>query len=203
MSGSAWDEVQAAIGSAPYPVEVLSADPVRAQRCVARLGVTTRSWLGAVTAHTGGLLVDHGWLRVTGGGSEGMPDVVAETEAADGLLVIGHDVLGGQFAWAPTAPDARPTVHYFAPDALAWQNLEQGYADWLHAVLTGSLTMFYETLRWPHWEAEVSVVKPGQGIHAWPPPWTVEGKDLANVSRKVIPIGELIAFHQDTARQLS
>jgi hypothetical protein len=40
-----------------------------------------------------------------------------------------------------------------------------------------------------------------QDIHTWPSPWTAEGKDLATVSRKAIPMTELIAFHQDTARR--
>lgn len=203
MSESAWDEVQAAIETAPYPVEVLAADPARAEQCLARLGITTRSWLGAVTTFTGGILVDHGWLRVLGCGTDTMRDVVAETEAAGGLLIVGHDVLGGQFAWASRDPAMPPTVHYFGPDDLTWLDLDQGYADWLYAVLAGSMTRFYETLRWPGWQAEVGAVKPGQGIHAWPPPWTVEGKDLGTVSRRVIPIAELVAFHHDTAQQLS
>lgn len=202
MAESAWDEVQAAIEAAPYPVEVLAADPARAANCMTRLGITTRSWLGAVTTNAGGLLVDHGWLRVLGSGTDGMRDVVAEADAADGLLIVGHDILGGQFAWAAAEPDRPATVHYFGPDDLTWLDLGQGYADWLHAVLAGSLTRFYDTLRWPGWEAEVAAVRPGLGIHAWPPPWTVEGKDLAAVSRKVIPIAELVAFHHDTARQL-
>jgi hypothetical protein len=45
--------------------------------------------------------------------------------------VIAFDVLGGQFAWVPANPGQPPTVHDFGPDDLAWQNLEQGYADWL------------------------------------------------------------------------
>jgi hypothetical protein len=61
---SAWDEVLTAIRSAPSPVEVAPADPTRAEQCLTRLGITRRSWLGAVTAQTGGLLIDHGWLRV-------------------------------------------------------------------------------------------------------------------------------------------
>jgi hypothetical protein len=85
---------------------------------------------------------------------------------------------------------------------LAWQDLEQGYAGWLYAVLAGSITRFYDTLRWPGWEAEVQAVGLDQGIHTFPPPSTVEGKDLAAVSRRAVPMTELVAFHLDTARQL-
>ena len=56
----AWPEVEAAIAAAPYPVEVLDADPRRADLELQRVQVTTRSWLGAVVHRTGGLVVDHG-----------------------------------------------------------------------------------------------------------------------------------------------
>jgi hypothetical protein len=181
---------------------VLPADAGHAEQCLTALGITTRSWLGAVVAHSGGLLVDHGWLRVLGSGRGGLPDVVAETNSAVGMLIIGYDVLGGQFAWAQAQPDMPPTVHYFGPDDLGWQNLEQRYADWLYAVLAGSLTRFYDTLRWPGWEAEAAAVPLDRGIHCWPPPCTVEGKDLSAVSRKVIPLAELVSFHHEMARQL-
>ncbi|MEU8260313.1 DUF2625 family protein [Micromonospora sp. NPDC048999] len=52
---SAWDEVAAAVAAAPYLVEVLPAEPARAAACLAALEITTRSWLGAVAANTGGL----------------------------------------------------------------------------------------------------------------------------------------------------
>ncbi|MEU8283758.1 DUF2625 family protein [Micromonospora sp. NPDC048905] len=203
MSESAWPEVVAAVAVAPYPVEVLPTNPGKAELCLTALGMSARSWLGAVTEHSGGLLVDHGWLRVLGSGSGRLPDIVAEADPAAGVLVVGYDVLGGQFAWFQSQPGEPPTVHYFGPDDLGWQDLEQGYADWLHAVLSGSLTRFYETLRWPGWEGEVSGVALDEGIHTWPPPWAVEGKDLSVVSRKAIPIAELVSFHHETARQLS
>ncbi len=199
---SAWAEVSAAVGVSPYPVTVLPADPVRAARCLQVLGVTTRSWLGAVVTHSGGLVVDHGWLRVLGSGGAGLLDVLAEADPSAGGLIVGYDVLGGQFAWVPARSGVPPTVHYFAPDDLGWQDLGQGYADWLYAVLAGSLTWFYDTLRWPGWESEVAAVPLDCGIHTWPPPFTVEGKDLSVASRKVIPFTELVSFHHEMARQL-
>src|SRR6185369_3983650 len=101
--------------SSPYPVTVLPPDPSRSERCLATLGVTTRSWLGAVIAHSGGLLVDHGWLRVLGSGSGDLPDALYDTDPAGGGLVVALDVLGGQFVWAPSEPGKPPTLHYFGP----------------------------------------------------------------------------------------
>jgi hypothetical protein len=101
VTDSAWDEISQTIAAAPYPVTVLPPNPERAKECLATLGVTTRSWLGGVIAHSGGLLVDHGWLRVFGSGSGELPDVLFDTDPAAGGLVIALDVLGGQFAWVP------------------------------------------------------------------------------------------------------
>jgi hypothetical protein len=83
-----------------------------------------------VVAHSGGLLVDHGWLRVLGGGGAGLPEVGTDAAAAGGHLLIGQDVLGGQFVWTQAEPGAAPTVRYFAPDDLDWQDLDLGYANW-------------------------------------------------------------------------
>jgi Protein of unknown function DUF2625 len=203
MTTSAWDEVSSLVGVAPYPVTVLAPDSQRAAQCLNRLGITTHSWLGAVISNTGGLLVDHGWLRVLGSGTNTLPDILVDADATQGRLTVAYDVLGGQFVWAPANDTGTPTIHYFAPDDLDWQDLGQGYADWLHAVLTGSLDQFYETLRWPGWQQEIATVRPDQGIHTWPPPWSSEGTDPSAVSRKVIALAELVSFHHHTAQQLN
>ncbi|MEH0845862.1 DUF2625 family protein [Micromonospora sp. CPCC 205711] len=202
MEQSAWSEISALVAAAPYPVEVLPADPQRAGACLAALEITTRSWLGAVVANSGGLVIDQGWLRVLGGGHDVLPDVAAEMDPGAGRLIVAFDVMGGQFAWLQAKPGVRPTVHYFGPEDLAWQDLELGYGDWLEAMLAGAMTQFYEGLRWPGWESEVASVALYQGISAWPPPWTREGKDLSAVSRKPIRLAELVSVHQDAARQL-
>ncbi|MET7969109.1 DUF2625 family protein [Micromonospora sp. NPDC005305] len=202
MEQSAWFEISSLVAAAPYPVTVLPADARQAAACLAALDITTRSWLGAVVANSGGLVIDHGWLRVLGSGHDGLPDVAAEMVPGAGRLVVAFDVMGGQFAWSQAEPGVQPTVHYFGPEDLAWQDLELGYGDWLEAMLAGAMTQFYEGLRWPGWEAEAASVALDQGISAWPPPWTREGKDLSAVSRKPVRLAELVSVHQDAARQL-
>jgi hypothetical protein len=199
---STWDDLQQTIDAAPYPVNVLPADPDSAARCLLTLKITTQSWLGAVVANSGGILVDHGWLRVLGSGHDGLPDVTAALVPGSGWLPVAYDVLGGQFAWGHAHASDQPTIHYFAPDDLSWQDLELGYADWLHAKLAGAANQFYDTLRWPGWQADVAALRLDQGIFTFPPPWTVEGKDHSQVSRKPVPLAGLISLHDDTARQL-
>lgn len=203
LDGSSWDDVAGAIARAPYPVRLLPSEPSHGDVVLARLGVTTKSWLGAVVANTGGLSIDHGWLRVLGAGGAGLPDVATAADPQTGRLIVAYDVLGGQFAWMPAAPGAPPTVHYFGADTLDWQDLDRGYAEWLDAMLSGALTRFYATMRWPGWEVEVSALAPDQGISVYPPPWSAEGQDLSAASRRAVPLLQIAAWHQDMARQLA
>ncbi len=69
-------------------------------RVLTRLQVTTRSTLGTIAYHTGGLLIDHGWLRVLGSGHPLLPRNLADWNEgrADGCLLVADDVVGGFFA---------------------------------------------------------------------------------------------------------
>ncbi len=192
---SAWPEVVRAVRAAPYPVQVLPADPARARQCLTRMEISDRSWLGALVLNTGGLAIDHGWLRVLGSGCPQLPDVVSESKPEHGLVVVAYDVLGGHFIWASVDPGAKPTIHYFGPDTLEYQDVELGYAQWLHAMLTGWMTDFYANLRWPGWEAEVQTVPLHMAIQTDPPPSTQEGRDLRRAARNVVGLKELVAYY--------
>jgi hypothetical protein len=93
-------------------------------------------------------------------------------------------------------------VCYFAPDALRWESLDIGHGEFVHAMIGGAVTQFYAGMRWPGREADCDALGLGEGFALWPPPFSVEGRDLALVSRRTVPIAELFAFCNDTARQL-
>jgi len=189
----AWPHVEQSIRESPRSVEVL---PVSARgEALLALGVTVRSVLGALAWHTGGLLLDSGWLRVLGGGSERLPALTPEP----GMLVVAYDVLGGRFAVDGGAFGAPGTVHYFAPDSLEWESLEVGHGAFVDWALTGDVASFYEHLRWPGWEAEVAPLPPDTGLSLYPPPFSAEGKDVAAVSRRPVPMAELVAFYGGAA----
>jgi hypothetical protein len=71
-----------------------------------RLQVAARSTLGALALNCGGLLVDHGWVRVLGGGTSRLPDLATASGlgrpgspgAPPPSLTVAFDVLGGRFA---------------------------------------------------------------------------------------------------------
>ena len=63
----AWGQVTGMIAQSPVPVEVLPPDRAQCGASSRQLQVTVRSALGAVALNTGGMLVDHRWVRVYGG----------------------------------------------------------------------------------------------------------------------------------------
>lgn len=88
----AWPELRAALAAAAVPVEVLPIEAEAGRRCLYHLQVTARSRLGALALHTGGLLVENGWLRVLGGGSRerGLPGL----DEANGLSGVPQPQTG-------------------------------------------------------------------------------------------------------------
>jgi hypothetical protein len=171
-----WPVIQQAIVEAPYPVVVLPADPVRAAQTAAALGLGTGSWLGAVVTGSGGLLVDHGWLRVLGGGSvePELPDVATANGLPGGYvdrLVVAYDVLGGLFALT------RGGIEFLASQR--WEPLGVDYPAWLAGMLSGGTDDLYRDLRWTGWEREVAAVSVDHGLR------------LSESGRRTVSIGEL------------
>lgn len=207
----AWPAIAAAIADAPLPVHALPIARAAGEQVLERLQVTTRSALGALALECGGLLVDHGWLRVLGGGAPCMPDLAsangvgdAQASSAPGSLLVAADILGGRFAVDGGALGVEPgQVCYFAPDTLRWEGLDLGHGDFVLAMLGGATSQFYDGWRWPGWEHECAALPRDHGFSLWPPPFAAQGRDAAAVSRRGVPLGELFAFYDDAARQLA
>ena len=193
MQPRAWPLVKRWIDQAAHEVRALPADEEGGARVLATLGITERSVLGALAVHTGGLLIDHGWMRVLGG--PGLLDW--HDRYAEGLIV-GHDVVAGFYAVDRREGDVR----YLAPDTLEWEGMEMGHAQWVHWTLTGDLGSFYENLRWPGWEAEAEPLAIDVGLTLYPPPFTREGRPIADVTRGPAPAIELWGVQQEYIRQL-
>ncbi|HEY4458130.1 MAG TPA: DUF2625 family protein [Pseudonocardiaceae bacterium] len=199
----AWPHLRAMLDRATVPVTVLPVDQQAGEDVLHRLQVTARSWLGAFALHAGAVLVDHGWLRMLGGGTVDLPDLASTSEP--GFLVIALDVLGGRFAINGGALPGPPReICYFSPETLGWQPLGAGHSPFVSWAVGGGLDDLYGELRWPGWQDEVAALNPGQGLSCYPPLWTREGRaDPAETSRKPVALTELIALHEDAARQLA
>lgn len=206
----AWPGLWLTLTGARVPVRVLEVDPSAGERTLCRLQVSARSTLGALALHTGGLLVDHGWVRVLGGGSE-LPDLATASGLGDPgeasepppWLTVGYDVLGGRFAVDGGGLGVRAgEVCHWGADTLRWEGLGVGHTAFVHAAVDGALSDLYEPFRWPGWQDDVSAVAPDQGLALYPPPFTVQGQDPAAVHRRPVPFVQLLAFGDDMAAQL-
>jgi hypothetical protein len=206
VEGSAWPVVQQWIQTAHNPVEVLPANDMQRDEALVKTQISLSSSMGAVIYHTGGILVDHGWLRFLGSGHpklpRSMPEWNRERSASEagkslGFWLIADDIVGGFFALNGGAFDgATGEVFYFAPDTLRWEPLDDmGYKDFLAWSLGPKLGQFYESLRWPGWQAEVGALSGDQALSFYPPLWTKEGKDVARCSRRPCPVDEIFSLN--------
>ena len=208
----AWPLVQQWVAEARNPVELLPAEREAGMATLHHLQVTTRSPMGAIALESGGLLIDHGWLRFLGSGHERMRGNLFTWNSQSGLpeyryckdaLIIAHDVLGGFFALNGGAfPGKLGTAFYFAPDSLQWEDTGKSYSDLLQWALFGDLSLFYETMRWSGWENDVSVLSGDQGISIYPFLFLNRDLPLANRSRRAVPMQELWDLSHDLAQQL-
>ena len=200
----AWPEVQEWIAGATNAVDVLPVDHANRDAALLAIQVTTHSTMGAIVYETGGLLIDHGWLRILGSGHSRLPRSLTSwnegrTMLGDGqspgYLLVADDVLGGFFAinGGSLGPETG-AVFYFSPDTVEWECLDLGYSQFVFWCLQGNIAGFYESLRWPGWEQEISTLGGDEAISIYPFLWT-KGEPLEKRSHGVVPIAELYALN--------
>lgn len=124
-------------------------------------------------------------------------------QRTDGYLLIGDDVVGGFFAinGGALGPEIE-SVYYWAPDNLDWECLNLGFTDLVHAFMSGRTAAFYESLRWPNWQADIMNVSTDQCFSYYPFLWTKEGS-LETTHRSVVPVSEAFDMKLEIVRQLS
>lgn len=207
----AWPLVQEWIAQATRTVEVLDATEPSRSDTLHALQVTTRSPMGAITYETGGLLLDHGWLRFLGSGHPRLKRSIVDWNrgrtwqdpaSPPAILLVADDILGGLFAVNGGALKGAPGhVHYFAPDTLDWESVELGYTEFLGWALSGDLDTFYAGYRWEGWETEVGALSGDQGLSVYPFLFA-EGPPIHERSRKAVPMSELFDFQLEARQQL-
>lgn len=208
----AWPQVKAWLdGAKGRTVEVLDCPPSRAKDVLLALQVTTRSPMGAIAFQTGGLLVDHGWVRLLGGGCARFEGDLARwnglgdrplTDRFDGAMLVGHDAIGGFFALDGGAlGDGKGHAYYLAPDTLSWERVTDSYSALLVFLLQGDLAGFYGELRWEGWEREVAALSPDRGF-LFSPPLFAEAEPGQPRVRKDVPMTELLGVSLEFMEQL-
>lgn len=193
----AWEDFENWKSTAKNDLVVFPPDSNRALFTLYESGIDSTSMLAAFILHTGGMLVDHGWLRVLGSGcqdfSRGFKDWNNGKNTPDKnnsrFVFIADDVVGGFFA-LKMAPDTRiekAIVWFYGSNNLQWVSTGITYSSFLRFCMSGDIAGFYSDFRWKGWEAEVNHYNPRHTISCYPLLWTKEGKDL-KVNRKVVDV---------------
>lgn len=207
-----WVHVQKWIHEANKQVEVLAKDPQRADSALFHTQVTTWSSLGAVIYESGGILVDHAWLRILGSGSEKinrcLPDwnkgkAFDKFGQAWAFTLIADDAIGGFFALNGGAfgEEGLGKVFYLSPDQMEWEPLGVGYSAFLRWAFAGDLKDFYGDLRWENWQEEIENMGSDKGMNFYPPLW-MKFEDIEKLNRKPIPIAEMWSLQMATRTEL-
>lgn len=204
-----WKIVMQMIDSAKNKIEILPVDSVRAQNALYELQVSSRSSLGAVVLNSGGILVDHGWIRILGSGSKRLDREVMKWNRQlyqsqnPGFLVIADDALGGFYLLnGGGLGDDIGNIYYFSPDNLEFVPMEYGYTTFLSFCFNGNLASYYKGYRWKNWMNDVSKL-PGDKVFTFTPfLFSKEARDIDKAERGAIPINEQFFFNLDMRKQL-
>jgi hypothetical protein len=187
-------------------VEILPCKSSTGEATLLALQTTTRSPMGAIAYETGGILIDHGWLRILGAGCPKLrrglsswnrigKEHAAAPSRLPGAFLVADDAVGGFFALnGGGLVGSLGNVFYFAPDTLTWEDLELGYSEWLQWAFASDLTKFFENARWPGWQSEIADLRADQAISIYPYLFTA-GPSVAERSRKPVPVRELWSLY--------
>lgn len=207
-----WTIVKNLISKSKNKVEILSADKSKAEDALLKTQVTTRSPMGANIYMTGGILVDSGWIRILGSGSEKLKRSLPDWNQGKSFenfgeqpkfLLIADDAVGGFFILNGGALGKDlGKIYYFSPDNLEYEPLNMTYSEFLDFCFNGNLEQFYKNLRWKNWEKDLEKLKGDEVYSFYPFLWTKEGKNLDKDSRKIIPVEEQYIFSIESRKQL-
>ncbi|MGD9680113.1 MAG: DUF2625 family protein [Candidatus Obscuribacterales bacterium] len=197
-----WPIVLDWISGATNHVMVLPSSHPQREEALLGTQMTTRSILGAVVYETGGMLVDHGWLRILGSGHPQLPRSFADWNRSVQpgwpyevpYLLVADDVLGGFFVQDNGALGDPCKIFYLAPDSLEFENLGVGYSDFVYQFcLNGDIDEYYSPHRWSGWQDDIAALKGDQVMLTFPPLWTkpiVRSHALMGRSRDPVHVKE-------------
>lgn len=198
-----WDLVQEWFSEAKNQFEILEKNNDRAEKELVLSQITTRSPMGAIIYETGGILVDHGWIRILGSGNPKLDRGLMEWNLGKSFekqgdqpsfLLIADDILGGYFALnAGGIGDEMGVVYYLPQDSLVWESMGCGYSDFLNWIFNGDLEQFYKTFRWKNWQEDLKAINGNQVFSFFPFLWT-KYDDFEEVSRKAVSVEENYKF---------
>lgn len=211
-SDTSWQLIQNWILEAKNKVKILPSNNHLAKDALYKTQVTTRSPMGAIIYQTGGILIENGWIRILGSGSEkfkrNLPDwnfgkSFEKLGEQPSFLLIADDVIGGYFMINGGAlGNDLGNIYYFSPENLEFEPLEINYSEFLLFCFNNDLNQFYQNVRWDNWQEDVGKISNDKVFSFYPFLWTEEGKDINKISKKEVPIEEQYFFNLNARQQL-
>jgi hypothetical protein len=195
--------IQDWIGAAENQCDVLLPSNEN-EEVLLEIQVTTRSPLGALAYETGGVMIDHGWLRFLGSGHPKLRRTLSDWNRGrnSGLCLVADDAVGGFFAInGGTLGEDIGNIYYWPPDRLEWEPLDFGFTDFFCWSLTSELAGFYDGLRWPNWKLDIQDLHGDQCFCFFLFLWTKEGSVTGSL-RRAIPVAETFDLKVNIIQQL-
>jgi hypothetical protein len=195
--------IQDWIGAAENQCDVLPPSNEN-EEVLLEIQVTTRSPLGALAYETGGVMIDHGWLRFLGSGHPKLRRTLSDWNRGrnSGLCLVADDAVGGFFAInGGTLGEDIGNIYYWPPDRLEWEPLDFGFTDFFCWSLTSELAGFYDGLRWPNWKLDIQDLHGDQCFCFFLFLWTKEGSVTGSL-RRAIPVAETFDLKVNIIQQL-
>ncbi|MBK0379541.1 DUF2625 domain-containing protein [Mucilaginibacter sp. SD-g] len=209
---SGWGILKSEVNAANNKCEILPAKVEQAKQALQQTQVTTHSIMGALIYFTGGILIDNGWIRLLGSGSDKLSrslpgwnkgKTFKEYGESPGYLFIGDDAIGGFFAInGGTLGTDLGNIYYLAPETLKWQSLNMGYYDFFQFCLNGDLNTFYKKYRWKNWEKDISKLNGDKVYNFYPYLWSAEGQDMKKIFRNIVSIEEQYNFNIEAMKKI-
>lgn len=195
IDNPAWEEIKELINETSNDVKVFPISEQQGLNEIFKLQVTARSYLGALGLNCGGIVTNHGWLKILGGGHTSLPSISQASNIEDeqpGYIIVALDVTGGVFAVDGGELGFTPgSVCYFAPDTLTWLELEIPHSAFIQWAIDGSgFNDFYSNFLFDGWEQETENIPDDYGYSWFPPLFTIEWSQDA--SRRPVPLKELL-----------
>jgi hypothetical protein len=196
LNNDAWEECKALLEEGNNQLNILDVPSTVGEKTLYQIQVTTASYLGVIAYKTGGILVDHGWIKLLGSPHKDVfgdlvswnglsSNVKLPLSVIEGAFMIAYDVSGGFFAINVGKFGAARTVFYFAPDCLEWEDTELTYSEFIQWLASGDLQLFYETCRFEGWKGNVGQLEPDQVLSYYPPLWSKEGSGAISEKKQI------------------
>jgi Protein of unknown function DUF2625 len=198
-----WDDVMSIIGSSINEYKILPVeDSAKAVENLYDLQISTRQHLGAIIYKTGGIVVDHGWIRIFGSGSVLLNRNIVDysidkglTPGIDkpkGMAIIADDVLGGFYAinYGDLGVDIN-SVYYFGADGLSYERMNMTYREFLVFCFNTKLDNWYDGYRWNNWQKEIPETNYNQSLDAKPRLYDPKFTDLETMPKNWMPVLQL------------